>query len=172
MFRKVESTHDIEAVAALAQKIWTAHFTPLIGEKQVAYMLTRFQSVSAIAHQIDTEGYNYYLVLNNSAPIGYFAYFQQNNLIYLSKIYLRKSARGRGIGTEIIRFLEENARRNRRSTIRLNVYKGNHEVIAIYKKMGFTIIDSPRIDIGEGYILDDYRMEKHIKNVQQPLRTD
>ena len=45
-------------------------------------------------------------------------------------------------------------------SVYLTVNKQNHGPIAVYKKLGFQIVDSVETDIGNGFIMDDYIMEK------------
>jgi diamine N-acetyltransferase len=68
-FKLVEDVKEIEKVASLAREIWTEHYTPIIGQEQVEYMLENFQSAGAIKEQIQT-GVLYYL-LSNLNRIGY-----------------------------------------------------------------------------------------------------
>ncbi len=42
---------EIHEIAALADEIWHQHFTPIIGEAQVNYMVDKFQSGSQITDQ-------------------------------------------------------------------------------------------------------------------------
>lgn len=162
MFRQVNAKEAVEEVAILAKEIWQQHFTSLIGEAQVAYMLKHFQSVEAINSQINEENYEYYIVEDEAGPLGYFAYYPTTEYLYLSKLYLRIAARGKGVSKKVLSFIEEKALALGFSEIQLNVYKGNDNTISIYEKMGFEVIDEPQIDIGDGFILDDYVMRKSI----------
>lgn len=42
--KKAETENQIHEIADLAAVIWEEHFTPIIGEEQVAYMVEKFQS--------------------------------------------------------------------------------------------------------------------------------
>ena len=57
----VRTAEEIRVVADLAENVWTEHYTPLIGAAQVAYMMEKFQCVSAITEPI-RQGYRYYLM--------------------------------------------------------------------------------------------------------------
>lgn len=163
MFLEVDSADEIEVTATIAKEIWNQHFTPLIGIDQVNYMLDNFQSIGAITKQIRNEGYSYFLVLDQKVPIGYFAFYLKEDFLYISKLYLKKSARGKGYSRIILSFIENKASSNGAKFIKLNVFKGNDHTISVYKRMGFEVIDQPQIDIGNGFILDDYVMRKSLK---------
>jgi ribosomal protein S18 acetylase RimI-like enzyme len=61
----------------------------------------------------------------------------------------------------MIDYITEAARKNNQEALLLNVNKNN---IAknFYKKLGFNIVLDEVIDIGQGYVMDDYVMEKPI----------
>ena len=44
--------------------------------------------------------------------------------------------------------------------VRLNVNKHNTRAIAAYERNGFARVESVKIDIGGGFFMDDYIMEK------------
>jgi hypothetical protein len=45
----------------------------------------------------------------------------------------------------------------------LQVYKRNLSAIAVYRACGFTIREAIVLDIGQGYVMDDYVMEKALR---------
>ena len=53
-FVNAQSDEDIRRVAVLAEEIWHEHFTDIIGEAQVNYMVEKFQSYPALKAQIAT----------------------------------------------------------------------------------------------------------------------
>ncbi len=57
--------------ASLAEDIWYEHYGRLLGEKQIAYMLEKFQSVSAIEEQQRHGRYQYYLITYDGDAHGY-----------------------------------------------------------------------------------------------------
>ncbi len=48
---------------------------------------------------------------------------------------------------------------NPATTVWLTVHKGNADTLAAYEKLGFTLAGEIVIDIGNGYVMDDYRLE-------------
>jgi len=53
------------------------------------------------------------------------------------------------------------AKENHSETISLNVNRFN-KAFAFYKKMGFEIVAEENIEIGNGYLMEDYKMEKKL----------
>ena len=158
---KITKTDDeILAITQLANEIWTQHYLPIIGQDQVDYMLLKYQSYEAISRQIK-DGYIYYLAFNKEIPCGYCS-IKEDNGIFLSKFYVRDSFRGRGIGRAMIKTIEDYGRDKALGRIWLTCNKNNSRTLSIYNKLGFSIIDSIVTDIGNGFVMDDYMLEKQI----------
>jgi len=85
------------------------------------------------------------------------------NRFFISKVYLLKEHRGRGLIASVVRFYERLCRERGLDAMYLTVNKKNEMAIRAYKKHGFEIIDAVETDIGEGFIMDDYIMEKKLK---------
>ena len=159
----VTSTTAIESVAELARQIWTQHFVPIIGESQVEYMLASIQSPAAITQQI-AQGYEYFLVMEQGAPIGYCAIVHdpKTAATQLSKIYVLPEEQGSGRGTHILSFVETHCREQGAKRLWLTVNRHNAAAIGFYQSRGFEITDTMVQSIGEGFVMDDYIMSKTI----------
>lgn len=149
-------------IASLAHEIWTEHYTPIIGPEQVTYMLANFQSEPAIAAQVQEQNYHYYLLQPESQPIGYLSIQLRPPAVFLSKLYLLASERGKGYAKSALKFIESFAAEHDCKTITLTVNKYNTHTLKAYQKMGFAIQKAIVQDIGNGYIMDDYVMEKNL----------
>lgn len=82
--------------------------------------------------------------------------------LFLSKFYVSKEHRGQGYASQAIAFLEKLCRSRNLSHIWLTVNRYNAASIAIYKKKGFKVVRELAADIGNGFVMDDYIMEKSI----------
>lgn len=151
---------DIIRVSALAKEIWHEHYDSIIGALQVDYMTEKFQSPGAIREQIKKEGYQYYQLVGPDGPAGYFAYHAVPEGLFLSKIYIAKDYRGRGYSHKVMEHLEQFADEHRLSKIWLTVNRMNASSILAYEKLGFTKAGTQVSDIGCGFVMDDYIMEK------------
>ena len=160
-FRIADHLDDYKTIELLADEIWREHYTPIIGKAQVDYMLDNFQTVEAISKQID-EGAVYYLLEFESIAVGYLCYYLKEDHLFLSKIYVHQNMRGKGLGKSTIDFLLKKTINVGLSKISLTVNKNNHKTIEAYKKMGFQIVKPIVMDIGGGFVMDDYLMEKTI----------
>ncbi len=161
IFREVAAEADCLAVEKLAREIWNQHYVAITGQGQVDYMLTRFQRSAAILAQI-VEGSRYFLVADGEAFVGYLAVVPcpRNADMKLSKLYLLQSYRGRGWGRAMVEVAERVCRESGLKSLWLTVNKHNSDAIAAYGRMGFHNTGPVETDIGDGYVMDDCRMEK------------
>jgi len=161
VIEKVSLPEDFVTVESLAGEIWREHYTPIIGAAQVEYMLKNFQSLDAMKRQTGSEGYTYRMIKSDGIPAGYLATAIHGDRLFLSKIYIKKEYRGRGLSSKAIKLCEDLCKENELRAIYLTVNKYNPSV-KIYESLGFKTIDSVKTDIGSGFYMDDYIMEKTI----------
>ncbi len=152
-----------EKTAALAARIWREYYPPLIGSPQVEYMISRFQSEGAIREQVRREGYEYFMALETKAEAGYVAVVPRDGGLFLSKIYVEESFRGKGVGWRMMVLAEERAERKGLRKITLTVNKRNLPAHSAYERWGFQRTGEVVQEIGGGFLMDDYLYEKPIK---------
>lgn len=160
VIRPAKSPQDVAIISKLAYQIWRQHYTPIIGAAQVEYMLERFQSAEAITADLEAKRLEYHLVTCDHDPAGYMAFRMEEDrpCLFLSKFYVSCQHRGRGIGRAMLGKLIKIAAENDVNYIELTVNRHNKSSIAIYKNMGFQIVDSVCQDIGQGFVMDDHRL--------------
>jgi len=162
---EASASRQIETIEGLAHEIWDEHFTPIIGKAQVDYMLKKFQSKKAIKEQI-RQGFWYFLLSieekNTNKYIGYIGIIQKEKQLFLSKFYIKLHERNKGYGKTALAFLEKMALEKGADNISLTVNKNNSETIKAYEKLGFKNIGSVVQNIGNNFVMDDYKMEKII----------
>jgi len=160
-FEKASNLTDFKQIETLAHTIWHEHYIKIIGAAQVDYMLQKFQTAEAISEQINN-GFEYFLIKSEDVPIGYLSFKKETETLFLSKIYILKAYRGKKIGRQAIDFVENKAKVYRLKSITLTVNKNNIEAIQAYQKMGFKNKGTLVIDIGNGFVMDDYQMVKKV----------
>lgn len=159
---KVVSQEDIKTVSDLACEIWREYYPALIGREQVDYMLAKYQSPEAISRDIENDSYEYFIMNAGGKPVGYTGVRPADGSLFLSKIYILADERGKGYGSAAIDFHTETCRERGLSSVWLTVNRGNGRSVAAYEKNGFSIARSQVTDIGNGYTMDDYIMEKSV----------
>ncbi|GAL90541.1 GNAT family N-acetyltransferase [Jejuia pallidilutea] len=160
-FIKATTTEQCKTTALLANNIWREHYTKIIGKAQVDFMLEKFQSANAIKQQI-AEGYMYYIITVEATAIGYISIKKEDKNLFLSKFYVIKPERGKGFGKTAMTFLETKAKALNCNSISLTVNKNNGNAINAYEKLGFNNVGTIVIDIGKGFVMDDYKMCKEL----------
>ena len=161
-FITVTAQDQIRRCAHLAHCIWNEHFPNVISQAQIDYMVERFQNETAIARQI-AEGCTYVLIQSEQHDAGYYAVQPEpEGTLFLSKLYVLESYRGQGLGRAALAHIETQCRCQGQRTLRLVCNKRNTGPIAAYQRMGFQKTAAVVTDIGEGFVMDDYQMEKRL----------
>ena len=150
---------DIRALAALATEIWHEYFTAIISKEQIDYMVEKFQSYPVLKKAIEEENYTYFLAYEEGAMIGFCGVKPEKDRLFLSKLYLHKKARGKGLSSILLKRAISFAREQDKKAIYLTCNKFNQHSLDVYRAKGFKDIDSVQMDIGQGFIMDDYILQ-------------
>jgi GNAT superfamily N-acetyltransferase len=161
----VSNAAQVAEVARMAREVWNEYYVPIIGQAQVDYMVAKFQTAEAMQAQIDA-GYEYFQIQQGDASgkiIGYAAirHDASDACLFISKLYVLAAHRKSGAGRNCLELIEHIARERGATDLWLTVNKGNPSVRA-YERLGFQIAEAIVMDIGGGYVMDDYRMEKPV----------
>ena len=155
----IKSQEQIEEFAKMAKIVWNEHFTSIIGKAQVDFMLEKFQSEHAVTEQINNQGYKYYFIEIEGNKVGYYGIHEEEENLFLSKLYIMKDHRKKGYASLAFEFLRNMCKENGLKSIYLTVNKYNTDTIQVYEAKGFKIIKDQVSDIGNGFVMDDYVME-------------
>lgn len=99
--------------------------------------LEETQTSERISEQM-ADGMRYAFILDGDTRAGYVSYGMDAEGMYLSKLYLFREFRGRGIGSRIIDIVEDDARKEGAPCIHLDVNYRNEGAIRLYKRKGFS----------------------------------
>jgi ribosomal protein S18 acetylase RimI-like enzyme len=158
------SDGDLDAVAALARIIWRKHYPGIITPEQIEYMLDRGYSRAALRRFITEQGAGLDLAHADGRLAGFSAYHRGDDRdeLKLDKLYVHQDFHHRGVGRRLIEAAAAAARAQRRATLILNVNKNNAQAIRAYVRNGFVVRESAVVDIGGGFVMDDYIMAKRL----------
>lgn len=153
------SIKDIPTLGKVSAEIWYAYYPGIISRAQIDYMLKSMYSPEVLEAEI-LQGYKYVLVKIEQIIGGYisYAYESRVNSVKLSKIYLKPELHGKRIGQMMLAYVVQRARSLGAKEIYLFVNKGNTKAIKAYQRCGFKVVESVVTDIGNGFVMDDYRM--------------
>lgn len=153
---------DMEIVARLGDVIWRSHYTKMLSVAQIDYMLAGRYTPDKLCRYFNADDCWLELLKLAGEPIGYCSYARTSspNEMKLEQLYLLQEHRGKGLGGFMLRHIEVQARMHGLSVLMLQVNKRNVESIAFYHKVGFTVRHEAIVDIGNGFVMDDYVMVK------------
>ncbi|MGN0771649.1 MAG: GNAT family N-acetyltransferase [Christensenellales bacterium] len=152
---------EIETFSQYAKGIWGEYFTALLSGEQIAYMLDMFLSVEVLTKQFDGD-YKYFYCYYRGEKVGFIGLEYEKDALFLSKLYLSKEFRGRGLASRMFAFIEQQAKSCGLNRIYLTCNKYNKHSLDVYAAKGFEIVESVMTDIGQGFVMDDYVLEKKL----------
>ena len=149
-----------DIVSELATMIWNEWYQGIITQEQIDYMLNTYHSRESIEREMD-EGYEFIIMKDGDMNIGYLSFHDEGDRVYISKLYLLKDFRGKGFGRRMFQIVDNYAKSKGIHKEYLRVNKKS-STLEVYKRSGFEIVDSVCTDLGNGFFMDDYIMEKRI----------
>ena len=154
---------DLAAVQALAALVWRAHYPAIIGASQVEYMLARGYALPVLAQMAAGPGSGIELAVVGEDLVGFAGWYMTDDpgLAKLDRVYVRPDRQRQGVGGTLMARVRELAHAAGASRITLNVNKHNVQAQRAYEKHGFVRRAAVVIDIGAGFVMDDYVMERH-----------
>lgn len=165
MSLRIEPTTDLEIIQKLAHYIWPIVYEGIISNEQIQYMLDLMYRLDTLKEKA-TNGQHFILATKENQPVA-FASFELNYMdlgtTKLHKLYVLPRFQKQKIGEQLLDFIIEIAQKKEQHAIILNVNKHNAAQF-FYTKLGFATIDQQVIDIGNGFVMDDYIMHKKIEH--------
>ena len=104
-FNKIK-LNEIKEFAKLTSEIWHEYWTCILSDEQIDYMVDKFQSENAITNQINNENYTYFYIILDSKKVGYIGLSNKDDYLFLSKLYIKKEYRHKGIGGNAFDFIK------------------------------------------------------------------
>lgn len=152
---------DIPLIRELTYKVWPQTYADLLSKEQISYMLEMMYSVSSLQKQIK-DGAQFIFVYDEKEPVG-FASFQETEpeTWKLHKLYVLASQQGKGTGRFVIDYIIDEIKQQGAAALQLQVNRHNNAK-SFYEKLGFSVIKEFEFDIGNGYVMDDYVLEKKL----------
>jgi ribosomal protein S18 acetylase RimI-like enzyme len=153
---------DVPAIAALAREIWQATYPGIITQEQIDFMLEQRYGHERLYD--DLEDLHKWLdqAFVDGRRIGFAFSEIYKGEFKLDKLYIHPDVQRRGVGGQLIANVAERAKREGYPCVILQVNKRNVNAINSYKKYGFAVREATVDDIGHGYVMDDYVMEKKL----------
>lgn len=158
------TVNDVAKIQAIAKTTWPVAYGQILSKAQLEYMLDKFYADELLATTINNKEQHFILAYENEVCLG-FASFEHNYtnkaVTRIHKLYILPNIQGKGIGKLLVDAVAKFAQEKQSSALSLNVNRFN-TAVAFYEKIGFSILYEEDIEIGNGYLMEDYRMEMKI----------
>jgi diamine N-acetyltransferase len=159
---RLANADDLKTVERLAREIWPVTYGDILTQEQLDYMLDLIYNNAALSDQLLNQQHTFLMVEQEGEPVAFAAYSTvEPGISKLHKIYVHQKTQGQGIGKKLIDYIVSQLRSQNIHTLRLNVNRQN-KARFFYEKLGFEVVKEEDIDIGKGYFMVDYVMERPI----------
>ena len=155
------SEADFPTIQHIAHQTWPVTFGAILSPAQVNYMLEWMYSLPSLQEQTAQKGHQFLLAKEENQALGFASYevnYKGAPATKIHKIYILPNKQGKGIGKALIKSIGDSARDVGNQALLLNVNRYN-AAVQFYKHLGFGIIGEENIDIGQGFLMEDYIMK-------------
>lgn len=151
----------IPVIRELTFQVWPQTYRNILSAEQIDYMLEMMYSEASLKKQI-SDGAQFLIIKEDQTPVGFASYQEIRPTVFkLHKIYILPSRQGKGTGKLVMDFVLDDVVGKGATALQLQVNKNNKAKL-FYEKLGFKEIDKVKLDIGNGYIMDDFIMQKSL----------
>lgn len=156
---------DIPVIQKIAYATWPTAYGDIISKAQINYMLDMMYSAQALVAQMTMRQHRFLLAHADDVAVGFAAYEinanSEQRTTKLHKLYCDPGQQKCGVGAALVAAVEKTARAAEQHAIQLNVNKNNN-AIGFYKRHHFDVTEEVVVDIGQGFLMDDFVMEKRL----------
>ncbi|OYU84591.1 MAG: GNAT family N-acetyltransferase [Flavobacterium sp. BFFFF2] len=148
------------AIQKVAYSAWDATYRAIISTDQFDYMFQWMYSLSALQDQMEIKQHSFYGGYDAGQLTGFVSVewpIIESNFAKVHKLYVDPNLHKTGLGRQLLQRVFDEAKIRHCTEVRLNVNK-NNSAQAFYEKLGFQLLYAEVIDIGQGYVMDDYVM--------------
>jgi ribosomal protein S18 acetylase RimI-like enzyme len=139
----------------------------IISEAQIDYMLRQRYDLDVLRADVE-KGMCYALIHSDDQNVGFIAFEPRTHEdeAFLHKLYVLPETAGQGMGAAALNWVSEQAASHELKRLRLFVNKHNVRAVRAYLRNGFIFDRDVITDIGEGFVMDDFVMVKHLEPVK------
>ena len=151
---------ELSIVHEIAHATWPDTFKDILSQDQILYMLNWMYNLKQLESQFN-QGHQFFVAEVDGKPVGFIGIepdYPEKGLAKIHKIYILPNQQGLGIGKKLIEFVKDIALQSDMKGLLLNVNRFN-KAVDFYKVIGFKILFEENIDIGNGYLMEDYVMQ-------------
>lgn len=155
---------DVPTIGTLAREIWQVAYLDMIGQGQIDYMLAQRYSAERMREELALPHVWWRKIRLAGETVGFSSCHLDADKaeMKLDKLYVHPRCQRQGLGGRLMADAVDLARARGCRDLVLCVHKHNGPAIAAYRKHGFDIREPVYIDIGGGFVMDDYLMAKAV----------
>lgn len=156
-FVQLRTAEALARVRAIADDVWPKTFREILSPEQIVYMMKMMYAPEVMEKEL-ANGFLFDLLAIDGCDAGYMVYapYDAPGTMKLHKLYLLEEFQGKGYGQKMLRHVADTARKSGFRSLILAVNKQNVKARKAYERFGFNQYKSVQIDIGNGFIMDDY----------------
>ncbi len=159
----IASESQLGIIQNLAKAIWPDAYGGILSKAQLDYMMEMMYSNDSLRSQLLSNNVFLLAEIENKI-VGFASYelnYQNSSATKIHKLYVLPEIQGKGVGKAFMQYIQNTALKQANSALILNVNKYN-KAKDFYLQNGFEIVESVVVQIGKGYVMDDYIMKKKI----------
>ena len=158
---RLAGSEDIPLIVNLANEIWPITYKDILTPDQLAYMMEMIYSPASLRKQMQESRHQFIIIFDETNDLGFASYspIKAKEVFKLHKIYVLTNQQGKGLGKRIVDWIIHEITAVGAHALQLNVNRFN-KAKQFYEKLGFGVIGEEDIDIGNGYFMNDFIMEK------------
>jgi len=151
---------DADAISALAETIWRHHYIHIISSEQIEYMLQQRYQPELIKKQLLNPAIWWRKLILNEEIIGFSCCMLTNKPgeLKIDKLYIHHDHHRKGYGAMLVKNALQIMQGDNLQSLILTVNKDNRTAISAYRHYGFEITGDSIVDIGNGFVMNDYLM--------------
>src|SRR5574343_57339 len=151
---------ELIIVHEIAHATWPNTFKDILSQEQIMYMLNWMYDLKQLESQFN-QGHQFFVAEVDGKPVGFIGIepnYPEKGLTKIHKIYILPNQQGLGIGKKLIEYVRELSIQSEKQGLLLNVNRFN-KAVDFYKVLGFKTLFEENIDIGNGFLMEDYVMK-------------
>lgn len=154
---------DIEPVIALARQVWQQTYPGIISQAQIDFMLEQRYNPPRLLQEL-TLAQLWWDQIRVDGKLAGFAscLLTEAGEMKLDKLYVDPQRQRMGLGSRLLEHVSGRALTAGCTTLILAVNKRNEGAIATYRRNGFAVREAVCVDIGGGFVMDDFIMAKSL----------
>ena len=161
---RIATTKDIPLIRQLAEQVFPETYKNIITPEQCRYMMDMMYSEESLRLQMTEEGHVYQLLSVDGEAAGYVSVQPiESDLYELQKIYVLPRFQGRHLGRTLFDAAVALVKKLHPEPCRIFLHVNRYnKAKTFYEHLGLKVTKQGDYNIGHGYFMNDYIMEKEI----------